>query len=77
MQGHSPQERKTVPGKKDVAVTEIIPTGNYAVRLVFSDGHSTGIFTWTYLAELGMQQAARWRSYLDELAVKGLSREKS
>ena len=77
VQGHAPHERKTVPGKKNVAIREIVPTGNYAVRLVFSDGHSTGIFTWTYLAELGDQQTARWQSYLGELAAKGLSREKS
>lgn len=77
VQGHAPHERKTVPGKKDVAIREIVPTGNYAVRLVFSDGHSTGIYTWAYLAELGEQSAARWQAYLDELAAKGLHREKS
>ena len=77
VQGHAPHERKTVPGKKDVAIREIVPTGNYAVRLVFSDGHSTGIYTWAYLAELGTQHAVRWQAYLDELAAKGLRREKS
>lgn len=77
VQGHAPHERKTVPGKKDVAIREIVPTGNYAVRLVFSDGHSTGIYTWIYLAELGAQRAGRWQAYLDELAAKGLGREKS
>ena len=77
VQGHAPHERKTVPGKRDVAIREIVPTGNYAVRLVFSDGHSSGIYTWTYLAELGDQQPVRWQAYLDELASRGLRREKS
>lgn len=76
VQGHSPQERKTVPGKRNVAIAEIVPTGNYAVRLVFSDSHSTGIFTWIYLSTLGEQQAERWQMYLDELATKGLNRDR-
>ena len=75
VQGHSPDERKTVPGKKNVTVLEIHPVGNYAVRLVFDDQHSTGIFSWDYFLELGRNQAAYWQSYLDELAVKGLSRD--
>ena len=75
VQGHSPDERKTVPGKKNVTVLEIHPVGNYAVRLVFDDLHSTGIFSWDYFLELGRNQAAYWQSYLDELAVKGLSRD--
>ena len=48
--------------------------GNYAVRLVFDDMHSTGIFSWDYLRELGVNQSAYWQDYLDELAAKGLSR---
>jgi DUF971 family protein len=75
VQGHSPDERKTVGGKKDVAILEIHPVGNYAVRLVFDDMHSTGIFSWDYFLELGHNREARWREYLDELAAKGLSRE--
>ena len=53
VQGHSPDERKTVPGKRNVAILEVNPIGNYAVRLVFDDLHSTGIYSWDYLAELG------------------------
>ena len=53
MQGHSPDERKTVPGKKNVMVLEVQPVGNYAVRLVFDDMHSTGIFSWDYFVDLG------------------------
>jgi DUF971 family protein len=75
VQGHSPDERKTVPGKRDVAILEVHPIGNYAVRLVFDDLHSTGIYSWDYLLELGRGRERRWRDYLDELAAKGLSRD--
>jgi DUF971 family protein len=75
VQGHSPEERKTVGGKRDVAILEVHPVGNYAVRLVFDDMHSTGIFSWDYFARLGRDQARMWRTYLDELAAKGLSRD--
>jgi DUF971 family protein len=75
VQGHSPDERKTIGGKKDVMILEVHPVGNYAVRLVFDDMHSTGIFSWGYLLELGRQQQRYWQDYVDELAVKGLSRE--
>ena len=75
VQGHSPDERKTVGGKKSVMVLEVHPIGNYAVRLVFDDMHSTGIFSWNYLHELGENYTAYWRDYLDELAAKNLSRD--
>jgi DUF971 family protein len=75
VQGHSPDERKTVPGKRDVMILEIQPVGNYAVRLVFDDLHSTGIYSWDYLDELGRNYDAYWQDYLDELAAKGLSRD--
>jgi DUF971 family protein len=75
VQGHSPAERKVIGGKRDVAVLEVQPVGNYAVRLVFDDLHATGIYTWAYLAELGRNQDSYWRDYLAELAAKGLSRD--
>jgi DUF971 family protein len=75
VQGHSPDERKTVPGKQNVMLLEVRPVGNYAVRLVFDDMHSTGIFSWAYLADLGRNHDRYWREYLDELAAKGLKRE--
>ena len=75
VQGHSPEERKTVPGKCGVAILEVQPVGNYAVRLVFDDLHSTGIYSWDYLAELGRDRSQKWQDYLDELASQGLSRE--
>jgi DUF971 family protein len=74
VQGHSPDERKTVGGKSNVAILEVKPIGNYAVRLVFDDMHSTGIYSWDYLLELGREHEAKWQEYLGELAGKGLSR---
>ena len=74
VQGHSPDERKTVAGKKNVAILEVKPVGNYAVRLVFDDMHSTGIYSWDYLFELGCNRDANWQDYLDELSGKGLAR---
>jgi DUF971 family protein len=75
VQGHAPEERKTVPGKRDVAIMEVQPIGNYAVRLVFDDMHSTGIYSWDYFRDLGRNRAAYWQAYLDELAAKGLTRD--
>lgn len=74
VQGHSPEQRVTVPGKRNVAISKIDPVGNYAVRIAFDDFHDTGIFTWAYLAALGLEKEVRWQSYLDELQQKGLSR---
>ena len=74
VQGHAPDERKTVPGKRNVAILELKSIGNYAVRPVFDDLHSTGIYSWDYLLTLGRNRAAYWQDYLDELAAKGLAR---
>ena len=74
VQGHSPEERVTVPGKRAVKISRVEPVGNYAARIVFDDGHDTGLYTWSYLRELGENREARWSSYLEELAAKGLSR---
>ena len=75
VQGHSPSERKTVPGKRNVEILAVEPVGNYAVKLRFDDLHDTGIYGWEYLYELGRDQADRWQNYLAELDAKGLSRE--
>ena len=75
VQGHSPSERKTVPGKRNVEIIGVEPVGNYAVKLVFDDMHSTGIYGWDYLHELGLKREERWADYLAELDAKGLSRE--
>ena len=74
VQGHSSAERRVVAGKRDVQILELHPVGNYAVRLVFDDTHSTGIFTWDYLFELGRNHDKNWRGYLEELEAKKLSR---
>jgi len=71
----SPSERVTVGGKRDVEIMEVLQVGNYAVRLVFDDMHSTGIYHWYYLYGLGRDYAATWQAYLDELAAKGMTRE--
>jgi DUF971 family protein len=75
VQGHSAEERKIVPGKRNVEIIEVLPVGNYAVRLVFDDLHSTGIFGWEYLLELGRNRTRYWQDYLDELAAKNLTRD--
>ena len=75
VQGHSAEERKTVPGKRAVEILEVLPIGNYAVRLVFDDMHDTGLYGWTYLRDLGRNQARYWQDYLDELASKNMSRD--
>ncbi len=75
VQGHSPEERKTVPGKRNVEILEVEPVGNYAVRLVFDDMHSTGLYSWEHLLDLARNERTYWQSYLDELAAKGLSRD--
>ncbi|PZQ84887.1 MAG: hypothetical protein DI549_03125 [Ancylobacter novellus] len=75
VQGHSAADRQLVAGKREVRIQELIPVGNYAIRIVFDDGHSTGIFTWDTFHELGREQDARWTRYLQELASKNLSRD--
>jgi DUF971 family protein len=75
VQGHSEAQRQTVGGKRHVGISGAEPVGNYAVRLLFDDGHSTGIFSWSYLHELGREQETRWAAYLQELAKKGLRRD--
>lgn len=75
VQGHSPEQRQTIGGKIDVTVTAVDPVGNYAVRLTFSDGHNTGLFSWTYLRRLGQEREALWADYLAALKAKGLSRD--
>lgn len=76
VQGHNKSQKQTVPGKIDVAIATINPVGNYAIRLNFDDGHDTGLFTWTYLAELGRDHEKLWAAYLAELQEKGLSRSR-
>ncbi len=74
VQGHSAEQRVTVPGKKNVKIRELKPVGKYAAKIVFDDGHDTGLYAWSYLLELGKEKDARWSTYLAELEAKGLSR---
>lgn len=75
VRGHSPAERKLVARKRDVTIKKIEPVGNYAVKLVFSDGHDTGLFTWAYLYDLAQRKEELWGGYLKEIAAAGLSRD--
>ena len=75
VQGHSPAERKLVSGKRDVTIGKIEPVGNYAVRLAFSDGHDTGLFTWPYLYDMARRKEELWSGYLKEIEAAGLSRD--
>jgi len=75
VQGHGPGQKTLVAGRAHVGIIELEPVGNYAVRITFDDLHSTGIYSWAYLYELGVEHQKRWRAYLDGLAANGLSRE--
>jgi DUF971 family protein len=76
VQGHSPADQKTVGGKRNVTIISVAPVGNYAVRLGFDDMHATGLYTWRYLRQLGETAQASFDAYLQELAAKGLDRDR-
>ncbi len=75
VQGHSPSQKVTVAGKRQVGIVALEPVGNYAVRIVFDDGHDSGIYSWSYLYRLGRDQEALWARYLRALEEQGLSRD--
>ncbi len=64
VQGHGAGQKQIVTGKAAVTIRALQPVGNYAVRIVFDDGHDTGLFSWDYLHELGREQRAKWAAYL-------------
>jgi DUF971 family protein len=76
VQGHSEAQRKTVGGKRNVTILSVDPVGNYAVRIGFDDMHNTGIYSWAFLHDLGLNVEQRFRDYLDDLAAKGLDRDR-
>lgn len=76
VQGHSEAERKTVGGKRNVTILSVDPVGNYAIRIGFDDMHSTGIYSWAFLRDLGVNDARRFQDYLDDLQAKGLDRDR-
>jgi len=75
VQGHNPSQKQIVAGRRHVGILAVEPVGNYAIRIKFDDLHDTGIYSWTYLHELGHAQDKRWRAYLAALDERGLSRE--
>lgn len=77
VQGHAPDQRVTVPGKREVAILEVAPVGSYAVRLRFDDMHDTGIYTWPFLRDIGARQGEVMAEYEAELAAKGMSRDRA
>ena len=76
VQGHSEAQRKTVGGKRNVSILSVDVVGNYAVRLSFDDMHTTGIYSWTFLHDLGVNAEKRFQDYLDDLRARGLDRDK-
>jgi len=74
VQGHGPGQKTVLGGKQAVGIGAVEPVGHYAVRLIFDDGHDTGIFSWDYLRELGVEQSGRWAAYLAALSARGLKR---
>ncbi len=75
VQGHGPGQEVLQTGKRDVVITDIQPVGHYAVQPRFSDGHDTGIFSWSYLYRLGADQAELWAQYEQRLAAAGVDRD--
>ena len=75
VQGHRADQRVTVAGKRRVKITDVRPVGNYAVQLIFDDGHSTGFYRWEYLYDLGARLEQHLAAYVAELAEKGFGRD--
>ena len=75
VRGHGPGQEVLQVGKRDVTITEVEPVGHYALRPTFSDGHGSGIYSWDYLYEIGMDQDELWRRYLERLTAAGASRD--
>jgi DUF971 family protein len=71
VRGHGPGQEVLQVGKESVAISTIEPIGQYAIKIVFDDGHDTGLYSWDYLYELGANQATRWQRYLERMAAAG------
>jgi len=76
VKGHGPGQDTLQTGKEDVQIIGVEPVGHYAARLVFDDGHDSGLYSWTYLHELGTSMEANWQRYLDRLRAAGYARKK-
>lgn len=75
VRGHGPGQEQLQVGKENVNILEVEPVGHYAVRLVFDDGHNSGIYAWDYLYDLGQRREQHWQRYLDRLAAAGRQRK--
>ncbi len=75
VQGHAPSEAILQVGLRDVALVGVEPVGQYALKLIFSDGHDTGVYSWDYFEDLARTKVARWEAYLADLAAAGASRD--
>ncbi len=75
VRGHGPGQETLQTGKRHVSIEEIIPVGSYAIQIRFSDGHDTGIYSWDYLKDLGVNQEEYWATYLNRIEANGASRE--
>ena len=74
VRGHGPGQEVLQVGKREVEIRQVEPVGSYAIQPTFSDGHATGIYSWEYLYQLGVEQEARWSGYLTQLEAAGASR---
>lgn len=75
VRGHGPGQEVLQVGKKNVEISDVQPVGSYAVQLVFSDGHDSGLYSWDYLYDLGVNQESLWKQYLERMNEAGASRE--
>lgn len=75
VRGHGPGQEVLQTGKENVRITRLEPVGHYALRIVFDDGHDTGLYTWNYLYQLGAERDRRWQAYLDRLSAAGYARQ--
>ena len=74
VRGHGPGQEVLQAGKRDIEIRHVEPVGSYAIQPTFSDGHATGIYSWEYLYQLGLEQESRWAAYLKQIDVAGASR---
>jgi len=74
VRGHGPGQEVLQTGKRDIEIRSVEPVGSYAIQPTFSDGHATGIYSWDYLYELGLEQEVRWAAYLKQIEGSGASR---
>ena len=75
VRGHGPGQDVLQTGKENVQINALEPVGHYALKIVFDDGHDTGLYSWSYLHELGTEREARWQAYLDRLTAAGYARQ--